>query len=180
RAARPPSQPAAWPASSAPPRPGRTERSLRGTQGGPTRHTYGCQGSHSNYCKKLRESHLKFRRYAAVSSQARRMVWISVRVGCSGRAGRYLVAMRTRRSLVCMSAVEGLVLVRYQGRRVRWSVTSSGSWPVVAYQQTVRVWQARPNGTVRSTARVVRLWAWPTPNSCLASSMQTSIAQREA
>src|SRR6266498_1965053 len=85
------------------------------------------------------------------------MVWISARVGCSGRAGRNLAAMRTRRSLVSMSAVEGLVLVRYQGRRARCSVTSSGWWPAVAYQQTASVRQARPNGTVRSTARAVRL-----------------------
>jgi hypothetical protein len=38
---------------------------------------------------------------------ARRMVWISAGVGWSRRARRSLVAMRTRRSLACMSAVEG-------------------------------------------------------------------------
>src|SRR5262249_25568119 len=88
------------------------------------------------------------------------------RVGIWWRCG-------VRRSLVSMSAVEGLVLVRYQGRRARCSVTSSGSWPAVAYQQTVSVRQVRPNGTVRSTARALRLWAWPTPTNCLASSMAT-------
>jgi len=123
---------------------------------------------------------LEFRRYAAGSSQARRMAWISVGVGCSGRAHRNLAAMRTRRSFASMSDVDGLVLVRYQGLRARCSATSEGWCPAVAYQQTARVRQASPNGTVRSTAAARRLWAWPTPTSCLASSMATSIAHRAA
>src|SRR6266566_5449462 len=123
---------------------------------------------------------LEFHHYAAGFSQARRMAWISAGVGCSGRAHRNLAAIRTRRSLASMSAVDGWVFVRYQGARVWRSVTSSGWWPVVAYQQTARVWQASPNGTVRSTAAGRRLRAWPTPINCLASQMATSTDQRVA
>jgi hypothetical protein len=36
------------------------------------------------------------------------------------------------------------------------------------------------NGTVRSTAEGNRLRAWPTPTICFASSIATSIDQREA
>src|SRR2546421_4290511 len=58
---------------------------------------------------------LDFRDYAASSSQARRMTLISSRVGWSGLGGRNLAAMRTRRSLAAMSAVDGWALVVYQG-----------------------------------------------------------------
>jgi hypothetical protein len=62
---------------------------------------------------------LDFRSYAAASSQARRMTWISSGVGGWGRDARYFAVMRTRRSLPSMSAVDGWALVVYQGARVR-------------------------------------------------------------
>jgi len=39
----------------------------------------------------------------------------------------------------------------------------------------VMAWQASWNGTVRSTARAVRLRACPAPKTCLLSSIATSI-----
>jgi len=45
----------------------------------------------------------------------------------------------------------------------------------VAYQQTAMAWQITWNETVRSTARAVRLRAWPHPKTCLLSSIATSI-----
>ena len=74
-----------------------------------------------------------------------------------------------------MSAVDGWALVRYQGARARWSSTSAGSWPAVAYQVTAMAWQASWNGMVRSTARAVRLRACPAPKICLVSSIATSM-----
>ena len=74
-----------------------------------------------------------------------------------------------------MSAVDGWVLLVYQGARARWSATSAGSWPAVAYQQVAMAWQASWNGMVRSTARAVRLRACPAPKTCRASSIATSI-----
>jgi len=50
-----------------------------------------------------------------------------------------------------------------------------GSWPAVAYQQVAMAWQASWNGTVRSTARAVRLRACPAPKTCRASSIATSM-----
>ena len=79
-----------------------------------------------------------------------------------------------------MSAVDGSALVVYQGARARCSSTSAGSCPAVAYQRMARVWQASVNGTVRSTARAVRLRACPAPKTCLASSIATSMDQRAA
>jgi hypothetical protein len=57
--------------------------------------------------------------------------------------------MRTRRSLAIMSAVEGWVLLVYQGACSRRAAMSASLWPAVAYQRVVRVWQARVKGTVR-------------------------------
>jgi hypothetical protein len=68
--------------------------------------------------------------------------------------------------------------VVYQRARLRRSVITFGEWPVRWYQTTTRVWAWRPNGTVRSTARWVRLRASPTPVTCLASEKATSMAQR--
>jgi hypothetical protein len=45
----------------------------------------------------------------------------------------------------------------------------------VAYQQVVMAWQASWNGMVRSTARAVRLRAWPVPKTCFASSIAISM-----
>ena len=77
-----------------------------------------------------------------------------------------------------MSAVDGWALLAYQGARARWSATSAGSCPAVAYQQVAMAWQASWNGMVRSTARAVRLRACPAPKTCRASSMATSIGHR--
>src|SRR6266567_8840728 len=71
-----------------------------------------------NLIQRSRES-LDFRDYAARSSQARRMTLISSGVGWSGRDTLNLAAMMTRRSLAAMSAVDGWVLVVYQGARAR-------------------------------------------------------------
>jgi hypothetical protein len=74
-----------------------------------------------------------------------------------------------------MSAVEGCVLLRYQGAWARRFSTSAGWCPAVAYQQTARAWQASWNGMVRSTARAVRLRACPVPKTCVLSSIATSM-----
>src|SRR5438094_125599 len=87
--------------------------------------------------------------------------------------------MMTRRSLEAMSAVDGSVFEVYQGASSRRALVSAGWWPA-AYQQTAIAWQASMNGTVRSTARAVRLRACPVPNSCLESSIATSIAHLAA
>ena len=42
-------------------------------------------------------------------------------------------------------------------------------------QQVAMAWQASWNGTVRSTARAVRLRACPAPKTCRASSIATSM-----
>ena len=70
------------------------------------------------------------------------MVLISSDVGWSGRDGRNLAVMMTRRSLTAMSAVDGWAFVVYQGARDRRSPMSAGSCPVVAYQQVAMAWQA--------------------------------------
>src|SRR5947208_9946719 len=88
--------------------------------------------------------------------------------------------MMTRRSLAVMSAVDGCVLVVYQGALRRRASVSAGWCPAVAYQQTARAWQASMNGTVRSTAAAVLLRACPVPKSCFASSIATSIAHLAA
>src|SRR5674476_1290681 len=123
---------------------------------------------------------LDFLTYAATSSQARRRMVISCGVGGWGSSWRYWAAMMTRRSLASMSRTEGWVFSRYHGASSRAAATSSGWCPAVAYQQTARVFTASANGTVRSTAERSRLRAWPTPPICLASSIATSMDQREA
>ena len=42
---------------------------------------------------------------------------------------------------------------------------SAGSWPAVVYQQVAIAWQASWKGTVRPTARAVRLRACPAPKT---------------
>ena len=79
-----------------------------------------------------------------------------------------------------MSGMEGSRLVWYQGACWRWRWTSAVGLPCRAYQVIAMVWQRRPKGTVRSTARGVRLRAWPTPQVLLASWKQVSIVQRWA
>ena len=65
-----------------------------------------------------------------------------------------------------MSAVDGWVLLRYQGARARWLSASAGWWPAVAYHSIARLWQVSSKGTVRRTAAAVRLRAWPVPEIC--------------
>ena len=74
-----------------------------------------------------------------------------------------------------MSVKLGSVLVVYQGRALRWAVTSVVSWPCRAYQRWTMVMTSMPNGTVRSTAAGVRLRASPAPVMALASLKATSI-----
>ena len=62
-----------------------------------------------------------------------------------------------------MSSKAGSVLAGYQGWAWRRAVMRAGLWPCRAYQMTTRVWVSRANGTVRSTARRVRLRASPAP-----------------
>jgi hypothetical protein len=40
-----------------------------------------------------------------------------------------------------MSAVDGSVLLVYQGASMRRASVSAGWWPAVAYQQTAMAWQ---------------------------------------
>jgi hypothetical protein len=56
-----------------------------------------------------------------------------------------------------MSLVDGSAFVVYQGEFLRRACRSSLVRPTVAYQVTVMAWQAISNGTVRSTARAVRV-----------------------
>ena len=79
-----------------------------------------------------------------------------------------------------MSAVAGSALLVYHGASARRSCRSAGSWPAVAYQVTATAWQATWNGTVRSTARAVRLRACPAPKAWRTSSIATSMDRREA
>ena len=79
-----------------------------------------------------------------------------------------------------MSLVDGSALLVYQGEFRRRAFRSSAARPAVAYQVTVTAWQAISNGTVRSTARAVRLRAWPVPKSCFESCIATSMDQRLA
>lgn len=79
-----------------------------------------------------------------------------------------------------MSSKEGWVLVVYQRALARCSSVSAGWWPASAYQVVTTVQASRPKGTVRSTARRVRLRASPTPRVWRASKKAVSIAQRDA
>src|SRR5829696_1848293 len=104
----------------------------------------------------------------------------SSRVGVTSRDGRKWAASSSRRSALSMSASETVCLVRYQGARARWAATSAAGRPCWAYQHTTRLTHSRPKGTVRSTARGVRLRAWPTPAICPLPSNKTSTCQRAA
>ena len=79
-----------------------------------------------------------------------------------------------------MSSKAGSVLVLYQGWSWRRLATWAGSWPRVAYQVTTRVLVIRAKGTVRVTARGVRLRASPAPRTLRASAKACSMAQRAA
>jgi hypothetical protein len=78
-------------------------------------------------------------------------------------------AIMVRRSSVSMSSKAGSVLVAYQGWSWRRAVAACRGWPCRAYQVTTRVETIRANGTVRSTARRVRLRASPAPRMLRAS-----------
>jgi len=56
-----------------------------------------------------------------------------------------------------MSSKAGSVLAGYQGWACRRAVMRAGLWPCRAYQVMIRVQVSRANGTMRSTARRVRL-----------------------
>jgi hypothetical protein len=58
------------------------------------------------------------------------MAWISSGVGWSGRDALNLAAMRTRRSLPSMSAMDGWVLRAYQGAG---GVADDPSWANLAF-----------------------------------------------
>jgi hypothetical protein len=83
--------------------------------------------------------------------------------------------IRVRRSVVSMSSKAGSVLVVYQGWAWRRLVMLAGSWPCRAYQATTRECTSRANGTVRSTARRVRLRASPAPRMLRASAKACSM-----
>ncbi len=48
-------------------------------------------------------------------------------------------------------------------------------WALVVYQVVAMAWQASWNGTVRSTARALRLRAWLAPKTWRASWIATSM-----
>src|SRR5262249_6773809 len=123
---------------------------------------------------------LDFRGYAAASAQARWMAWISSGAGGRGTPGLNCAAMRTRRSWAVMSREEGEGLAGYQGALSRRRRTTAGLWPARWYQVITRDWVNRAKGTVRSTARGVRLRALPAPVMALASLKATSMAHRLA
>jgi hypothetical protein len=79
-----------------------------------------------------------------------------------------------------MSLVDGSDFVVYHGELRRRSRRAPGLRPAVAYQVTAMAWAAISNGMVASTARAVRLRAWPAPKSCFESSIDTSMDQRLA
>src|SRR6266496_4466194 len=89
-------------------------------------------------------------------------------------------AIMVRRSWMSMSSKAGSVLVAYQGWSWRRAVTACRGWPCRAYQVTARVETIRANGTVRSTARRVRLRASPAPGMLRASAKACSMGQRDA
>ncbi len=84
-------------------------------------------------------------------------------------------AIMVRRSWVSMSSKAGSVLVAYQGWSWRRAVTAWRGWPCRAYQVTTKVETIRANGTVRSTARRVRLRASPAPRILRASAKACSM-----
>ena len=67
------------------------------------------------------------------------MAWISSGFAWSGEVRLNLAAMMTRRSLAVMPAVDGSVLLVYQGAFSLRARVSAGWWPAVTYQQTAMV-----------------------------------------
>src|SRR5215469_2338741 len=108
---------------------------------------------------------LQFRGYAAAAFQAARTACIWLVVGWPGCPADIRAVIRARRSLVSMSSKAGSVLAVYQGWSWRRAVMSAGSWPCRAYQMMMRVLVSRAKGTVRWTARGVRLRASPAPRT---------------
>jgi hypothetical protein len=100
--------------------------------------------------------------------------------GLDQRTWQILGGEQQRRSAVSMSANDTACLAWYQGARARQAATSTAGWPWVAYQTTVSDRHSKPKGTVRSTARRVRLRACPTPTTYQLASKATSICQRSA
>ena len=79
-----------------------------------------------------------------------------------------------------MSSKAGSVLAWYQGWAWRRAAMPARWWPCRAYQMMIRVQVSRANGTVRSTARRVRLRASPAPRTLRASAKACSMDQRAA
>jgi len=90
-------------------------------------------------------------------------------VGLAAEPLEIRTAIRTRRSWVSMSSKAGSVLPWYQGWAWRRAVMPARWWPCRAYHTTINVQVSRANGTVRSTARRVRLRASPAPGMLRAS-----------
>src|SRR6266704_1826306 len=102
---------------------------------------------------------------AAAAAQAAVTARIPWSAGWPGTAAENRAAMRVRRSLTSMSSKAGSVFSPYQGWSSPRASMSAGSWPCRAYHTTIRVWISSANGTVRSTARRVRLRASPAPST---------------
>src|SRR5438552_11991341 len=83
------------------------------------------------------------------------------------------------RSAACMSAGEGVALVRYQGHRARRLSTPAAGSQEMAYHKIIRDWMRNANGTARSTAFGTRLQASPAPVSCLPVAFDGSMAHRQ-
>ncbi len=123
---------------------------------------------------------LVFRSYAAAACHAASTALVCSGVGCAPEPLEMRAVIRTRRSWVSMSSKAGSVLAWYQGWAWRRAVMSARWWPCRAYHTTTRVWVSRANGTVRSTARRVRLRASPAPRTLRASAKACSMDQRAA
>jgi hypothetical protein len=80
-----------------------------------------------------------FALHAAAMAHARCTSLISEEVGSAGPVAENRAAMRTRRAMTNMSAVAGVVLVRYQGARRRRSATTSSACSEPAYQRVSRL-----------------------------------------
>src|SRR5215831_16535777 len=123
---------------------------------------------------------LVFRSYAAAACQAASTCWVCSGVGSALEPAEIRAAIMVRRSWVSMSSKAGSALVVYQGWSWRRAARVCRVWPCRAYQVMTRVETIRANGTVRSTARRVRLRASPAPRMLRASAKACSMDHRAA
>ena len=125
----------------------------------------------------------RLNRYILFPGAAASLVNVSA-LNCAGSFWSGLMlfiqaAVSSPRRAACMSAGEGVALVRYHGFwRRRRSMPAAGSQEM-AYQRIIRDWTRNVNGTVRSTAFAVRLQASPAPVSCLPVALDGSMAHRQ-